>query len=84
MRISFHPGLEVTQGVQAVKLVLFDPTDVYLVNGDRVEVVQLFTAPADSRNQVGVLQSPQVLRHRLAGHVEVSAELSQGLPAFCS
>src|SRR4030042_2665657 len=84
MMVSFQPLLEVPQGVQVLPLELLDPTLVDLVNGDRVEVVQFFAPPANRRNQVGVLQSPEVLRDRLAGHVEVRAELPQRLAALRS
>lgn len=57
---------------------------MYPVNRDRVEIVQLLTPAAYGYHQVGVLQSPQVLRDRLACHVETSAELAQGLAAPCS
>jgi len=62
-------------------LVLADPAFVDVVNGDRIEVVQLFAAVPDDGDEVGVLQQVQVLGHRLAGHVEVRAERGQRLPA---
>ena len=71
--------LEVAEGLQAVALVLADPALVDFVDGDGVEVVKLFPAVPDGGDEVGVLEEVEVLRHGLAGHVEVLAESGEGL-----
>ena len=65
-----------------VTLVFFDPTFVYFMDGDRVEIMQLFAPSPHRGNQVGVFKPREVLRDRLAGHVEVCTELSQRLAAL--
>src|ERR1700730_16427909 len=84
MRISFQPLLEVAQCVQPSPLVFLDPTFIDLVERNRIEVMQLFSPPADRRHQVGSLESREVLRDRLAGHVEVRAEVPQRLAVLRS
>jgi hypothetical protein len=81
MMLPLRLLFELTQEIQVVSLVFLNPTLVYLVDGDRVEVVELFAPPADGRNKVGVLQSPEVLRDRLARHVQVYTEFPQRLTA---
>lgn len=71
--------LEVAERLQAVPLVLADPALVDFVDGDGVEVVELFAAVPDGGDEVGVLEEVQVLGHGLTGHVEVLAEGGEGL-----
>lgn len=49
------------------------------MDGDRIEVVELLAPPADGRDQIDLLEPLQVLRDALPRHVEVLAELSEGL-----
>ncbi len=79
--ISFGSFFEVTQCVQVLPFVFLNPTLVDLVDGDGVEIVQFLAPTADRRNEVGVLQAPEVLRDRLARHVEMRAEFPQRLAA---
>ena len=72
---------QIAQGLQAMALVLADPALVDVVEGDGVEVVQLFAAVPDDGDEVGVLEQVEMLGHGLAGHVEVRAEAGQRLPA---
>ena len=80
--VSFRPFLEVSQGIQVLTLVFFDPAFVYFMDGDWIEVMKLFTPPANCRDEVGILEPFEMLRDRLAGHVELCAELSQRLAAL--
>lgn len=77
--VSFRSLFEVMQCVQVLPFVFGNPALGDLVDGDRIEVVQLFTSPADCGNEVGVLQTPEVLRYRLTGHVQVLAKPAQCL-----
>jgi hypothetical protein len=53
---------------------------VDLLDWHRVEVVPFLPALPDDGHEVGGLEHGQVLGHRLAGHIQVHAELLQGLP----
>ena len=50
------------------------------MNRDGVQVVQLLSPPADRRHEIGGLQDREVLRDRLAGHLEMRAEVGERLP----
>ena len=50
------------------------------MNRDGVQVVQLFAPPADGRHEVGGLQDCEVLRDRLARHLQMRAEVGERLP----
>ena len=65
--------------MDAVPVVAGDPALGDVVDGRRVEVVQLLPAAADGRDEVGRLQHGEVLAHRLAGHVQPRAQLAQRL-----
>jgi hypothetical protein len=82
MMVSFRPFLEVSQGIQVLTLVFFDPAFVYFMYGDRVEVVQFFTPSSYRGDQLSVFKPGEMLRDRLAGHIEMCAELSQRLAAL--
>ncbi len=71
--------LEVAEGLQAVALVFADPALVDFVDGNGVEVVELFAAVPDGGDEVGVLEEVQVLGDGLTAHVEVLAEGGEGL-----
>jgi hypothetical protein len=75
----FEMFREVAEGLQTVALVFADPALVDFVNGDGIEVVELFAAVPDGGDEVGVLEEVEVLGHGLAGHVEVLAEGGEGL-----
>ena len=72
-------SLEIGERVDAVPLVAGDPALGDLVDGRRVEVVQLLPPAAYGRDEVGRLQHREVLAHRLARHVQPRAQLAQGL-----
>jgi len=63
-------------------IVFADPAVVDLVNRDRVQVMQFFAAVPDNRYEIRFLQQQEVLRHRLARHGQVAAQLIQRLAAF--
>ena len=71
--------LQGAESLQAVTLVFADPALVDFVDGDGVEVVELFAAVPDGGDEVGVLEEIEVLGHGLPGHVEVLAEGGEGL-----
>ena len=68
--------------LQAVVLVLADPAFGNFVNRHGVEVMQLFAPAPDRDDEVRLLQQGEVFGHGLPGHVEVRAQLAQGLAAF--
>lgn len=65
----FRSPLQVTECVQVPPLVFLDPTLVDVVNGDGVEVVQLFAPPADPRHEVGVLEGERIADAADSGRV---------------
>ncbi len=73
---------QIEQRLQARALVFGDPACADLMDGRRVEVVQLFASAFHGRDQVGVLQNAQVLRYSLACHAPAFAKLAQGLPVL--
>jgi hypothetical protein len=75
----FEMLLEVAESLEAVAFVFADPAFVDVVDGDGVEVVELFAAVPDGGDEVGVLEEAEVLGDGLAGHVEVRAEGGEGL-----
>ena len=79
MAVSSSARLEVSEGVHAVTVVRRDPALGDLVDGCRVEVVELLPPAANGRDEVGRLEHREVLAHRLPGHVQPGAELAQGL-----
>src|SRR6185312_2349926 len=72
-------AFQVGQGVDATAVVLPDPALPDLVDGRRVQVVQLLPAAAERRDEVRGLEHGEVLADGLPGHVELRAELAQGL-----
>jgi len=75
----FEMLLEVAEGLQAVALVFADPALVDFVDGDGVEVVELFAAVPDGGDEIGVLEEVQVLGNSLTAHIEVLAESGESL-----
>lgn len=74
-------SLDIAQAAQTRALELVDPSFLDLVQGHRVEVVELVPAAPDGADQVCGLENIQVLGERLASHVHVLAELAQRLSA---
>jgi len=72
--IGFQPLLEVAQRAKAAALEFFDPAHVDFMQGNGVEVVELFPAVPDDRNEVRILEQLQMLGHGLPRHVHVLAE----------
>jgi hypothetical protein len=72
------------QGPQARPLEFVDPPLLHVVQGDGIEVVQLFPAATDGADQVGRLKDGQVLGRGLPSHVEARAQLAEGLPGLLS
>jgi hypothetical protein len=56
-----------------------DPTFRDVVDGRRVEVVQLFSALSDRGHEIGRLQHRQMLADRLPGHVQSGTQLPKVL-----
>lgn len=71
--------LEVAEGLQPVPFVFADPALVDFVDGDGVEVVELFATVPDGGDEVGVLEEIEVLGHGLAAHIEMLAERGERL-----
>ena len=67
--------LEVGERLEARFLELGDPALVDLLQGHRVEEVQLLAAAPHGGDQVSRLQQFEVLRHALPRHVQVFAQL---------
>jgi hypothetical protein len=59
---------------------LVDPPFLHRVQRNGVEVVQLLAAAPDGAHQVRRDEQVQVLRRRLAGHRQRTAQLAQRLP----
>jgi len=47
------------------------------VNGNGIEIVELFAAVPDHREEVGVFENLEVLGHGLARHVELGAQVAE-------
>src|SRR5438309_2634155 len=77
--LCFQSLLELVERLQSPALVLADPALVDLVEGHGIEVVQLLAAAPDRDHEVGVLEQRQMLGHCLTRHVQVLAQLAQGL-----
>jgi len=65
-------------------LIFADPTLSDLVNWRRIEVMQLVPASPEGDNQIGCFQYCQMLGDCLTGHIELLAELTQGLAVLRS
>ena len=76
----FELLLQIAESLQLRALIFADPALVDFVNGNRVEVVELFAAAPDDGNEVGLFEEVEMFGHGLAGHVEVLTKLGQGLP----
>ena len=70
------------QRTQALAFVFSNPTLVNLVNRHGIEVVQLLAPTPNGGDEIRLFQQRQVLGDRLAGHVEVFAQFTQGLSIF--
>ena len=79
MLSDLQPSLELRERPQLMALELADPAFIHLLDGDRVEVMQLVTSTPNCRQQIAGLQQQQVLRHRLARHVQMLAEFPESL-----
>ena len=78
---SFEFLLQIAECLQPAALVFADPPLIDIVNGDRIEVVELFAAAPDDCDEVGLLEDFEVLGDSLARHGEQRAKPSQRLPA---
>ena len=67
------------QRAKAPLFELVDPALGDLADRDRIQVVQLFPPPPDRHHQIGLFQERQVLGGTLPRHVDVLAQLAQGL-----
>ena len=76
----FETSFQIAQRLQAMAFIFANPALGDLVQRHWIEVMELF-APAPHRgHEAGRFQHGNVLGHRLAGHVEVRAQLAQRLP----
>src|SRR5262249_47363070 len=80
MVLSFKLSLELRQRAQARALEFSDPALRDGVDRHRIDVVQLLAALALRRHEIGLLQDGEMLRHRLACHVQTPTQLSERLP----
>src|SRR5262245_11961525 len=80
----FKSFLQLRDRAQAGPLELPYPTVGDRVNRDRIDEMELLAALALRRQQVGLLEDAEMLRHRLAGHVESLAQLAQRLAVLAS
>lgn len=78
--LVFQDAFELGQRVKLLPLKLVDPPLADLVDGDGIQVVELFAASPHGDDQVGRLQNPQMLHHRLPAHREPLAQLAERLP----
>src|SRR5690348_3594453 len=72
-------SFEIVERLEAPLFELGNPALVDLLERHRIEEMQLFAAAPHRRDEVRLLEHGEVLRHALPGHVEVLAELVQGL-----
>ena len=80
--ILFKFPFQVSQRREPAALELVDPAILNLIERNRIQVVELFPALPDDGDEIGVDEQLQVLRHRLARHFEMLAELPQRLPVL--
>src|SRR5580704_154761 len=76
---SFKLSLELRKCAQSVSLEFADPAFGDLVDRNRIDKVQLFSALPLPGHEIGLLEYRQMLRDRLAGHAQPLAQLAQRL-----
>jgi hypothetical protein len=74
--------LEVGEGAQLDALVLVYPAIGDVVDGDRVEEVELVATAAAGGDEICLLEDTKVLGDCLARHLDAFTELREGLPVF--
>src|SRR4051812_15493881 len=79
---SFESLFQLAERGDASAIEFADPAIRNFVDRHRVEVVQLLAASPDGGDEVRALENREVLRHSLARHVEVRAEIRQRLPVL--
>jgi len=79
MVFSFKGSFEFSECIQGWCIELADPAFGDLVDRHGIDEVQLFTAVPPPGHEIGLLKNRQVLRDRLAGHVQSLAQLAQRL-----
>jgi hypothetical protein len=77
---TFEASLEFAQRLEARALELGDPSVVDFLQRNRVQEVQLLAPAPLDRYEVRRFEQREVLGDALPGHLEVLAELTQGLP----
>src|SRR5450830_1569758 len=82
MMVSFKGFLQLVQNAEPRAFELAHPPFVDFVQGHRIEKMQLLAAAPAGADQVGRFQQAQMLGGRLARHIQVLAQLAQGLPVF--
>src|SRR5512132_631499 len=75
--VSFEPDLEIAQRMKTLVLEFPDPAVVNLVNGHRVEVVELFAPPPHRGDQIRVFEHAKMLGDGLPRHLEVLAQFAE-------
>src|ERR1700756_1419396 len=79
MVFSFQVSLQIGQGLQSRALEFADPAFGDVLDRHGIDEVQLFTAVPLPGYEIGFLKNRQMLRDRLAGHVEPLAQLAERL-----
>src|SRR5262245_22241654 len=81
IRFPLQLFLQPVERSQAATFEFLHPAVVDLVDGHRVQVVELLAPPPRRADETRLLEQREVLRHRLAAHVHLLAELAQREPA---
>jgi hypothetical protein len=79
MVFSFKGSFEFRECIQAWRIELADPAFGHLVDRHRIDEVQFFATVPPPGHEIGLLKNRQMLRHRLAGHVQSLAQLAERL-----
>lgn len=74
-----EPGGQIIERAVARALVFVDPTFGNLLEGRRIQVVELFASPPKWDDQLGFDQKSKVFGDALPCDVEMAAELVEGL-----
>src|SRR6516165_5601642 len=79
MVFSSKDSFEFRECIQARRIELADPALGDLVDRHGIDEVQFFTTVPPPGHEIGLLKNRQMLRDRLAGHVQSLAQLAKRL-----